>query len=136
MAQSSEAYSLVVTWTYFILYILIFLIVSIVCAHEVKQCRDNIKDCAELPSDYKASDWTRKGSFTQQYQSLWKKKKVYFQLIPHFFDQATDFGVLFEYWELRHRDDIGISTLHLFWVSIIVIILHRLISSFAIYRLT
>eukprot|EP01083_Nonionella_stella_P110686 324098_1 len=40
-----------------------------------------------------------------------------------------------EYWRLRDHD-IGIDTMYLFVVSISIVIVHRVISSFAIYRLT
>ena len=68
---------------------------------------------------------------------FWRKKKVYFQLLPHFFDQATDLGVIFEYRKYSvSREDIGINANYLFWVSIFVIVFHRCISLIAIYRLT
>jgi len=76
-------------------------------------------------------------AFTHWAKLLWQKRKVYIQLIPHFFDQATDFGVIYEYWKIY--DDggtTGINTLYLFFVSIGIIIFHRILSSLAIYRLT
>eukprot|EP01084_Bolivina_argentea_P005911 11172_1 len=79
---------------------------------------------------------TKKQMMKMWAKSVWKKKSVYFQLIPHFFDQATDFGVIFEYWRLRNDKELGINTMYLFVISIFVIVLHRIVSSLAIYRLT
>ena len=72
---------------------------------------------------------SKKKFFKRWLKLTWSKKKVYLQLIPHFFDQATDFGVIFEYYRLSTEDQdtpIGINTWYLFWVSIGVIILHRI----------
>ena len=79
MELDPEAYTYIVTWTYFSVYVLIFLIVSIVCAYEVKQKCNAQKAMLqesqlELPSDYNAKDWTTKGLFTQWYKLLWKEK--------------------------------------------------------------
>eukprot|EP01084_Bolivina_argentea_P298328 514075_1 len=39
---------------------------------------------------------------------LWSKKKVYWGLVPHIFDQATDFGVAVEYWLMyKNNEDVG-----------------------------
>eukprot|EP01084_Bolivina_argentea_P005123 9678_1 len=143
----SISYSLVVTWTYFFVYVTIFFIVSVICAVKVQNkykkyatyttTSTTESSVINTKQAYNPKDWTRKGLFKQWYQLLWKKKKVYLQLIPHFFDQATDLGVIIEYWHLRNDADvIGINTMYLFVVSVCVIILHRIISSFAIYRLT
>lgn len=72
--------------------------------------------------------------------------QIYGELVPHFFDQATDFGVVAEfyiYWQ-DGKDDldengdykIGINVEYLFYLSIAIIILHRVISSVAVYNLT
>ena len=43
----------------------------------------------------------------------------------------------YKYWDIHERgDDVGINVLYLFGVSIGVIILHRIVSSIAVYRLT
>eukprot|EP01084_Bolivina_argentea_P022228 41316_1 len=133
MAITPEQYSFVVTWTYFSVYFAVFFIVSIVCAMKVHKEYKKYNLIQER-TDSKA--WTKKGMITNWGKLVWQKKKVYFQLIPHFFDQATDCGVIFEYWRLRNDENVGINTLWLFGTSIFVIILHRIISSFAIYQLT
>eukprot|EP01083_Nonionella_stella_P008967 25991_1 len=121
------SYSITVTWIYFSFYIITVLIVSVVCASTVRS------EYADKDTTVKCTD---KKFLKSWGKSLWKKKKVYGQLIPHFFDQATDLGVIFEYWNLREEEDIGIKTMYLFGTSIFVIALHRIISSLAIYHLT
>ena len=81
--------------------------------------------------------FTTAGMIQQWAKLFWRKKKVYFALLPHFFDQATDLGVIFEYYRyIRNEEDIGIDTKYLFFTSISVIIFHRIVSSVAIYNLT
>eukprot|EP01084_Bolivina_argentea_P307598 531697_1 len=128
-------YPQIVTWTYFTVYVTIFLGVSIYCVYKIRKDYKNYKNVQELQQNQLQQDWSKKGMFKTWYKSVWKKKKIYFQLIPHFFDQATDLGVILEYWRLRN-DDVGINTMYLFVISIFVIVLHRIVSSLAIYRLT
>eukprot|EP01084_Bolivina_argentea_P128794 227580_1 len=133
MSLSPQHYSYVVTWTYFGVYVIIFLVTSIVCAMRV---RSDYKQYQQIPQSHKQPIVLTKVDFVKLWgKLLWKKKKVYFQLVPHLFDQASDFGVLVEYWYLRNQN-IGINTLYLFAVSVSIIIFHRIISSIAIYRLT
>eukprot|EP01083_Nonionella_stella_P172767 593932_1 len=124
-------YAFVVTWTYFSAYMFIFLIVSIVCAFTVRSEYAEFKN-----KDADNAKWSMAKLSKRWAKLLWRKKKVYGQLIPHFFDQATDLGVIFEYYKLRDDDEIGINTMNLFVVSICVLIFHRIISSAAIYHLT
>eukprot|EP01084_Bolivina_argentea_P281979 482566_1 len=132
-------YSFVVTWSYFIIYVAAILIGSIVCAVEVynrkeynsQYSRVQTSDSQQRPVTFRS----KKEIVKRWAKLLWQKKSVYFQLLPHFFDQATDFGVLVEYYSLRNVD-IGINTMHLFIISIFVIVLHRIITSMAIYKLT
>ena len=129
-------YSLIVTWSYFALYMIGFLIVSIICAIKIrKQWKEN-KSQVEINPDQKKM--SKRSALVLWAKLLWKKKKVYLQLVPHFFDQATDFGVIFEFWRLHQdgKDAGGLNTLYLFGVSIGVIVLHRIVSSIAVYRLT
>eukprot|EP01083_Nonionella_stella_P078773 215773_1 len=120
-------YSLVIMWAYFVAYCLMFLVVSIVCAvnvHREKEPKANIFKLIKA--------WV---------VSLWHKKKIYGELLPHFFDQATDFGVVYEfgkYYEEYQRTgvDIGINTQYLFYLSITIILAHRIVSAVAVYNLT
>ena len=135
MAVDLKVYSLVVTWTYFSVYVIAFLIVSIVCAAKIKKEYKASQATQELAPDQILM--TKKTAITHWAKLLWKKKKVYLQLVPHFFDQATDFGVIFEYYRLStDGNDHGINTWWLFIISVGVIILSRVVSSIAIYRLT
>ena len=122
-------YSLVVTWTYFSVYVLTFFIVSIICALKItKEYKHNKSSGLQLK---------KKDLFIQWIKLLWRKKKIYFHLIPHFFDQATDFGVIIEYYRLSNDgEDHGIDTWYLFGVSIAVIIIHRIATCTAVYKLT
>ena len=87
--------------------------------------------------EQEAKQFTYFGLFKLWSKLFLRKKKVYFQLVPHFFDQATDFGVIFEYYRYSQSEqDIGINVKALFWVSIAVLIVHRIVSSAAIYKLT
>ena len=38
-------------------------------------------------------------------KSLWCKKKVYISIVPHLFDQATDLGVIYTYYEIWQKPD-------------------------------
>eukprot|EP01083_Nonionella_stella_P226798 805117_1 len=127
----SADYAFVVTWTYFTFYVFIFLIVSIVCAFTVRSEYSEFKD-----KDTDNVKWSVSKLFQRWAKLLWRKKKVYGQLVPHFFDQATDLGVVFEYYSLQDQDNIGIDTMYLFVISICVLVFHRIISSAAIYHLT
>eukprot|EP01083_Nonionella_stella_P117094 348514_1 len=124
-------YAFVVTWTYFTIYVVLFLMVSVACAFAVRSKYIEAKN-----KNQGNVKWSVAKLFQIWIKLLWRKKKVYLQLIPHFFDQATDLGVIFEYHKLRNEDDIGINTMYLFVVSIWVLIFHRMISSAAIYHLT
>eukprot|EP01084_Bolivina_argentea_P005912 11174_1 len=129
------SYSFLVTWTYFTVYFTIFFIVSIICAIKLRKEYKQQKNIQQVQQK-QLQKWSKKGIIKQWGKCVWTKRKIYFQLIPHFFDQATDFGVIFEYWRLRNDKELGINTMYLFVISIFVIVLHRIVSSLAIYRLT
>ena len=130
-------YSLIVTWTYFSIYVLTFLVVSVLCAIKVKKEYKRQTSVQDKREDNVASNVSKTKFVKRWAKLLWAKKKVYLQLIPHLFDQATDFGVIFEYYRLAtEEDDIGINAWYLFYISIAVIIIYRIISSIAIYQLT
>ena len=73
-----------------------------------------------------------------------KKNSVYLGLFPHLFDQATDAGVFYNFYALLSDEESGkgngndgtTSYLSFFVASLGVMILHRIISTVAIYRLT
>eukprot|EP01083_Nonionella_stella_P066675 175808_1 len=73
------------------------------------------------------------------FKSLWIKKSIYFSLIPHLFDQGTDFGVIWTYYAAmrqHHGSDTSINYVAIFWCSITVIAIHKVISCSVIYALT
>eukprot|EP01084_Bolivina_argentea_P136849 241039_1 len=70
-----------------------------------------------------------------------EKKKVYLALVPHLFDQATDFGVIYQYYSFWKDEDsevdIGAANpKNFFFASVFVIIFHRIVSTIGIYSLT
>ena len=73
-----------------------------------------------------------------------QKNSVYLGLFPRLFDQATNAGVIYDFYALwrAHADgegdgNAGITSYQSFFVaSLGVVILHRVISTVAIYRLT
>eukprot|EP01084_Bolivina_argentea_P078604 142649_1 len=84
--------------------------------------------------------WKRFGKIWAK--SLWSKKSIYISVVPHLFDQATDIGVLYTYYEIWQKPSIykeeneKIKMSAIFYSSIAVIILHKIISCGAIYGLT
>eukprot|EP01084_Bolivina_argentea_P269712 458445_1 len=73
---------------------------------------------------------------------LLEKKKVYLALVPHIGDQATDFGVIYQYYSLWQTEDNALDDTgsanpkNFFYASVFVILIHRIISTVAIYNLT
>eukprot|EP01084_Bolivina_argentea_P118485 210216_1 len=66
--------------------------------------------------------------FKRWAQLLWQKKNTYLIIIPYFFDQATDFGLVYKYYCVQNK--------YFFIMSITVIIAYRIISCCAVYKLT
>ena len=136
MSTEMENYSLIATLSYFTVYALIYLIVSIICAVKISIVHETeLTVPAELEEQVSVVNETK--LITTWMKLLWQKRNIYLQLIPHFLDQATDIGVIIEYYRLYNEgDDIGINTWYLLSISIAIIIIHKFISSLAIYRLT
>eukprot|EP01083_Nonionella_stella_P039243 106736_1 len=120
MGVDVEKYSVTVATCYFVLYLTIFAITSVVCALQTKKV---------------AASCCSKTFFKLWIKSLWQKKKLYLTVIPHFFDQATDLGVLFKYYSLWVTSS-AIEPQYWFFVSIFVISLHKIISCIAVYLLS
>eukprot|EP01083_Nonionella_stella_P006253 18194_1 len=79
------------------------------------------------------------------FKSLWVKKSIYLSLIPHLFDQGTDFGVIWKYYgdmQQQHsqpemaESDTTINYAAIFWCSTAVIVVHKVMSCSVIYALT
>eukprot|EP01083_Nonionella_stella_P025420 69995_1 len=74
------------------------------------------------------------------YKSLAAKKSIYLSLIPHLFDQGTDFGVIWQYYALWKSDssqtNVHINYASFFYCSISVIIIHKLVTCSVIFTLT
>eukprot|EP01083_Nonionella_stella_P269466 911769_1 len=70
-------------------------------------------------------------------KSIATKKSVYLSLIPHLFDQGTDFGVIWQYYALSKTDvSQNINYAAFFYCSIAVIIIHKLITCSVVWTLT
>eukprot|EP01084_Bolivina_argentea_P045007 82835_1 len=118
MLDSDVQFAFIITITYASIYSFIILITSIVCAYKVRQIRKYKNKTASIsnPSNNEQKidepDRTTTQKATSDSQNKEKcydpikewftlvreKKKIYISLVPHLFDQATDFGVAVEYW--------------------------------------
>jgi len=67
-----------------------------------------------------------------------EKKSLYLNVIPSIFDQASDIAMIYEYYSLSKNAEINeyINALYLFYISLLILILSRMISGIAIYGLT
>ena len=111
------------------IYCSVFAITSIYCAYST------FKDRAQGQSMDSCFSYQ---SFKAWIKLTWSFKRLYLAIIPHIFDQATDIAVIYEYYLLQSNNNIknAIDTSYLFWISIILMLLSRLVSSIAIYKLT
>ena len=68
----------------------------------------------------------------------WNKKKIYLSILPHLFDQATDYGVILTYYGYIGDEDIekNVSVIYWFYLSIFIIILHRIASTLGVLMIT
>eukprot|EP01084_Bolivina_argentea_P296579 510807_1 len=75
-------------------------------------------------------------------KSLWTKKSIYISIIPHLFDQATDVGVLYTYYEIWQNPQIypipneRLNMKAIFFSSVFIIIESKIISCGAIFAIT
>eukprot|EP01083_Nonionella_stella_P066966 176780_1 len=127
--------STVISVIYLTLYGTVIIATSIYCLWELKQKANSSKQSANQVYD---------GNFFKDWlKSLWHKKKIYWAIIPHIFDQATDAGVIYEYhtaWtQYDESSTANENTVNPFWFfvfGIAIIILQRLISTITIYAMT
>ena len=69
---------------------------------------------------------------------MWHKKKIYWALIPHIFDQATDLGTILVYYQ-EWKEGRGDRTVNPYWFfvfGLFIIIFQRVISTITIYFMT
>eukprot|EP01083_Nonionella_stella_P303257 1049150_1 len=142
---------------YFSIYFLLFFAASIICAQEAnleykkeKEKRKEARTAKEQtkPDDTnvidvhqemetKTKDIGCKWYLTRWATLVYEKKKVYLQIIPHLFDQATDFMVIMQYYQYKQdKTFTSINTNALFYLAISILIVHRVISCFGVYVLT
>ena len=79
------------------------------------------------------------GNFFKEWAtSVWIKKKIYWAIIPHIFDQATDLGAILAYYQ-AWKEDKGDQSFKPFWFfffGLFIIIFQRIISTITIYVMT
>eukprot|EP01083_Nonionella_stella_P289598 985504_1 len=70
--------------------------------------------------------------------SFGTKLQIYLSLIPHIFDQATDFGVLIEYYTLYKSGEYigGTNPFWFFFCGLIILLLHRIMTSMIVCNVT
>eukprot|EP01083_Nonionella_stella_P070868 189892_1 len=160
-------YSSIVTWIYCALYGTVSLFTSIICAIHTKseysklQTKDtDIHDIVHLhrknvsadTSDRIKSDIDTNANlhtmtscqtcvwFLKHWGKLiYKKKKVYFSILPHIFDQATDVGVILQYhWYMKNDPHMqsNINIKYWFYLSISILCIHRIVSCLAVWMNT
>eukprot|EP01084_Bolivina_argentea_P168367 291996_1 len=120
-------FSVITSIAYFSIYGLAILIASIYCFIKVRQGIKS-KQINNTKCYHNITAWWR---------SLSKHKSIYIALIPHLFDQATDCGLIIEwyfFWKYDNVPDVDMGMLVV--SSIGIIILHRIISGYAVYILT
>ena len=74
---------------------------------------------------------------------MWEKKKIYWSLVPHIFDQATDLGTIWAYYETYNdykndpdKDDWTFNPLWFIIFGLFIIIFQRFMSMTVIYFMT
>eukprot|EP01084_Bolivina_argentea_P199805 341802_1 len=75
---------------------------------------------------------------------MWKKRELYLPLLYHIFDTATDFGTAYIYYDLYEGakkdpniyDETADTFLQLFYASLLIIFMYRIISSILVYVMT
>eukprot|EP01083_Nonionella_stella_P295345 1003759_1 len=140
-----DTYSYYVTISYIALYALIVIIAALFSVYDVytnhskphqSTAHSQTKHRNQLCGDIGCFKFLK-----LFFKSLWIKKSIYFSLIPHLFDQGTDFGVIWKYYaEMRAQhgseSDPQINHAAIFWCSVAVIVAHKVISCSVIYALT
>eukprot|EP01084_Bolivina_argentea_P066466 121146_1 len=151
-----SSYAFVVAVSYAAVYVLAILITSIICAVKVSSNRkstrnipikitNNNKDIQlsyyALNEDTKnvSKDKTCCSLILIWFKLLLEKKKIYFKVIPHIFDTATDVAVIIQYYEMwkypnTNTDDIDAKLF--FTISVFILTFHRIISSILLLKLT
>eukprot|EP01084_Bolivina_argentea_P042762 78832_1 len=133
-SDTAASYSIAVTIIYFSTYASVFCGASIFCAYSINK-EMNYTSTIQAKTTKPTSLCSK--TFVKLWgKSLWKMKKVYISIVPHIFDQATDIGVLFQYYALWKDDNFTIiEAQYWFFMGIFVIALHKLISCISIFLL-
>ena len=86
------------------------------------------------------------GNFFKDWcKSMWHKKKIYWAILPHVFDQATDLGIIAVYYDAwrdyqdltnEQREERTVNPFWFFLFGLIIIGFQRVVSSITIYFMT
>eukprot|EP01083_Nonionella_stella_P043393 117059_1 len=80
-----------------------------------------------------------KGAFSKHGANRYgAKKKIYWAVLPHIIDQASDLGVILEYhaeWKAPGRSG-SVNPMYFFYFALFIVIFQRLASSTTIYFMT
>ena len=107
--QLSNNYSRIITIIYFSLYLLILFLIGIVV-----KSKSGLKLCSK-----------------KYFRALWIQKGIYFAILIHVYDTATDIGVLIEWYFLMENERKGFNYENIdmkvfFWCGIASIILYKI----------
>eukprot|EP01084_Bolivina_argentea_P216768 368188_1 len=89
------------------------------------------------------SQWSNASGFYAKFMlylaDIWLRKTIYFWMLCHLIDIATDFGVLIEFGIVANThssQQCGIDVWYLFCISIICMLTYRCISAYQIWKIT
>eukprot|EP01083_Nonionella_stella_P043394 117062_1 len=139
--MSSSNYSNRVTLIYASLYGFTFLATSIYAAFEVRYQQPIVSPGQRTPSKTPNPPKSQSNFFKTWAKSIWSKKKIYWAVIPHIIDQASDVGVILEYYEEWKAHDASdsydaVNPMWFFYFAVFIVIFQRLASSTTIYFMT
>eukprot|EP01084_Bolivina_argentea_P250454 419604_1 len=139
---TADSVGFYIAFVYMTVYASVFLCASIYCSYEVRHQSTTDRNKSTntsytLPIEDEIQKQMSKTKFIKLWlKSLWTKKSIYLALIPHLFDQATDFAVMWRYYELSQTNNKYINFSALFYSSVAAIIIHKIVSCSVIYSLT
>eukprot|EP01083_Nonionella_stella_P008284 23835_1 len=112
----NTSWSSIASAAYFSLYVLLLCIIAIGVA--IRNEYDGIKEF---------------------FKTVWKMRSIYAAVLIHFYDTATDIGVMVDWWLLAQDEASGVNyesvdMTNLFWASVAFLVLYRIISVIMIMK--
>eukprot|EP01084_Bolivina_argentea_P180383 311635_1 len=99
----------------------------------------SLKSTTEKSGYCKWDEASNAGKIVLWVKDIWGRKSVYLPLVAHLVDTATDVAGAAEFYQIASNsttDECGINVWYLFGLSIGAMIVYRLVSAFAIWRIT